>query len=610
LQKIFNLSQPTAQRVGMQLANKIFKEAEDEIVDKIERLIQSWKGFTAVENLINYQYLKIYGEGLQVYLSIIDSFIVFNIGNTEKAIVLSISDARDGKFTEGNINVVTQTILQSKLPQITSETTHTVQSINSKINFAELIDKLSLITIIISGVVAVIVGIISCPVGGIGCIISAIGSLSIWGLVSLLLSFFNATNTAVYTWATVEGLYHLYFSIPDKIKDIKNEAFDLSTSSLKNKFNFTTYHKNLRPIPLNWTDSLLSISNLTAQNFMAIKTFIHNDQWAEAEKTFDSLRFYLRKMDINQNILIDILNASYIYNAYRRVESDSLLYYTSAYSSASDISVGFSQFALGYALAVKPTGMVKDSILALVDSCILRIQSIAPKYRQTFELFNNWGFQTPPLVSILDAKITKDNSKYLLVTRIKNISNTNVSNVVASVRSYTDENLRIKPLTDTTVNTLNSLEEREFKWEIQYLGKEKILMLEIDIYPSVLPGDFQSTRRVITEIMDVDKSPPTTGPLANENVYAYPNPFNPDVEHVKLRFKLGKDGSVTITIFDISNTKVKEVISAVPMSAGVEQSIVWDGRNERGEIVANGVYFYVIESSSGERAVGKVVVLR
>ncbi len=105
-------------------------------------------------------------------------------------------------------------------------------------------------------------------------------------------------------------------------------------------------------------------------------------------------------------------------------------------------------------------------------------------------------------------------------------------------------------------------------------------------------------------------SPPTPGHLSNQNIYAYPNPFNPEAEQAKLRFKLAKDGNVTITVYDISNTKVKEVISAVPMSVEIEQSITWNGRNERGDIVANGVYFYIIESSSGERAVGKIAVLR
>ncbi len=107
-----------------------------------------------------------------------------------------------------------------------------------------------------------------------------------------------------------------------------------------------------------------------------------------------------------------------------------------------------------------------------------------------------------------------------------------------------------------------------------------------------------------------DISPATPGALNNQNVYAYPNPFNPANERAKLRFRLERDGEVSITIYDAGNVKVREVTRAVSMLGGVEQSVEWDGRDERGELVANGAYFYVIESSAGEKAIGKVAVLR
>ncbi len=110
--------------------------------------------------------------------------------------------------------------------------------------------------------------------------------------------------------------------------------------------------------------------------------------------------------------------------------------------------------------------------------------------------------------------------------------------------------------------------------------------------------------------MITETSPPTPGTLDNKNVYAYPNPFNPNLEYVTFRFKLAKAGNVTIKIYDASNTLVTTVVSNVPMEANTELKVKWDGRNDRQEIVANGVYFYVIESSAGERAVGKVGVLR
>jgi Mg-chelatase subunit ChlD len=89
----------------------------------------------------------------------------------------------------------------------------------------------------------------------------------------------------------------------------------------------------------------------------------------------------------------------------------------------------------------------------------------------------------------------------------------------------------------------------------------------------------------------------------------YPNPFNPALESVKFRFKLERPGIVKIKIYDISNSLVKEIKSSLQYDEGVWE-LEWDGRNEGGELVGNGIYFYVVESSSGERNVNKVAVLK
>ncbi len=105
-------------------------------------------------------------------------------------------------------------------------------------------------------------------------------------------------------------------------------------------------------------------------------------------------------------------------------------------------------------------------------------------------------------------------------------------------------------------------------------------------------------------------SQPTSGPLNNENIYVYPNPFNPDLGNVKFRFSLSSPGNITIKVYDVSNRLVATVINNDQMEANEELSVPWNGKNDNGQIVANGVYFYIIESSSGERGVGKVAVLR
>jgi hypothetical protein len=95
---------------------------------------------------------------------------------------------------------------------------------------------------------------------------------------------------------------------------------------------------------------------------------------------------------------------------------------------------------------------------------------------------------------------------------------------------------------------------------------------------------------------------------ASERI-CYPNPFNPLTDLAKFRFKVEKSGNVSIRIYDIANTLVKEIIGNRQYDAGIWE-IPWDGKNDRGDIVANGVYFYVVESGSGERAVNKIAVLK
>ncbi len=104
--------------------------------------------------------------------------------------------------------------------------------------------------------------------------------------------------------------------------------------------------------------------------------------------------------------------------------------------------------------------------------------------------------------------------------------------------------------------------------------------------------------------------------------YAYPNPFSPDVEQVKIKYSTGgKRQSVTIRIFDfgmnlvrtvIQNAERGDIIHTVdgynnsPTSGVVD---FWDGRDENGSIVPNGVYFYRVDVGSDDPVFGKIMVL-
>ena len=85
--------------------------------------------------------------------------------------------------------------------------------------------------------------------------------------------------------------------------------------------------------------------------------------------------------------------------------------------------------------------------------------------------------------------------------------------------------------------------------------------------------------------------PQETALLAN-----YPNPFNPETW---IPYQLAVPAEITLTIFDMNGGMVRR-LEVGHQSAGMYQSrgraAYWDGRNQRGESVASGLYFYTLRT--------------
>ena len=84
----------------------------------------------------------------------------------------------------------------------------------------------------------------------------------------------------------------------------------------------------------------------------------------------------------------------------------------------------------------------------------------------------------------------------------------------------------------------------------------------------------------------------------------FPHPFN---ARTTIGYQLPRAAPVRLTLFNGLGQEIRQIIHAV-QPAGVYQ-VVWDGRDEDVDSVANGTYFYRIELSTGRQAFGKVVVL-
>ena len=74
----------------------------------------------------------------------------------------------------------------------------------------------------------------------------------------------------------------------------------------------------------------------------------------------------------------------------------------------------------------------------------------------------------------------------------------------------------------------------------------------------------------------------------------YPNPFNPETW---IPYRLAEDAFVTVTIYDQGGRVVRRLNVGHQTAAVYERrskAIYWDGRNEVGDKVASGIYFYTL----------------
>ena len=98
--------------------------------------------------------------------------------------------------------------------------------------------------------------------------------------------------------------------------------------------------------------------------------------------------------------------------------------------------------------------------------------------------------------------------------------------------------------------------------------------------------------------------PEQTALLAN-----YPNPLNPETW---IPYHLAKSAEVTLTIYE-ANGSVVRTIALGHQAAGIYQNrsraAYWDGKNEVGESVASGIYFYTL-SAGDFAATRKMLILK
>ena len=111
--------------------------------------------------------------------------------------------------------------------------------------------------------------------------------------------------------------------------------------------------------------------------------------------------------------------------------------------------------------------------------------------------------------------------------------------------------------------------------------------------------------RAFTELRltPADLIPKSTVLLAN-----YPNPFNPETW---LPYQLANDAEVTIRIYSSAGHLVRHLDLGFQQAGyyiGKSRAAYWDGRNDLGERLASGVYFYQLRTGESSETIRKMVI--
>ncbi|MGH7494602.1 MAG: S8 family serine peptidase [bacterium] len=108
-------------------------------------------------------------------------------------------------------------------------------------------------------------------------------------------------------------------------------------------------------------------------------------------------------------------------------------------------------------------------------------------------------------------------------------------------------------------------------------------------YPKNAPQGFLLIRT------DVSTGPPDQLPTTFELQQSLPNPFRlTEVQSTNITFAIVTQAQVRVRVFNLLGQQVRELLNAT-RPAG-RYTVAWNGRDDRGGLVASGVYFYVLDT--------------
>ncbi|MBC8382226.1 MAG: T9SS type A sorting domain-containing protein, partial [Candidatus Cloacimonetes bacterium] len=123
--------------------------------------------------------------------------------------------------------------------------------------------------------------------------------------------------------------------------------------------------------------------------------------------------------------------------------------------------------------------------------------------------------------------------------------------------------------------------------------------------------DYGGISQVYSRIAQITIPDPTVNPpdLEPPIVYNFKNVPNPVSTSSKFQFTLDKASFVSVSIYNIKGKLVK-TLPLVVTTEDVEATVYWNGKDENGNIVKNGIYLYQLNVNGKTYKTNKLILMR
>ena len=180
------------------------------------------------------------------------------------------------------------------------------------------------------------------------------------------------------------------------------------------------------------------------------------------------------------------------------------------------------------------------------------------------------------------------------------------------------------PLADTNKDGVVNLFDLVFV--VEHLSQNAAAPSQLTLIESIPSStkDVIAAHRALTELEAIPNKTPRVRlaiellrhylSIADRNVKEtkllpnYPNPFNPDTW---IPYQLSEASTVTVKIYDVTGS-LMQIINVGHKPGGYyltrERAVYWDGRNQNGEPVSSGIYFYTLNTDTHTQTRRMVII--